>query len=72
MRKDWGESKKERTTKSESLSQIISCDTSGIVREPLTSVPSLAVPVQDSDTRVSKIVMSLNSNEDYDQPVGNN
>ncbi len=38
---------------------MISCETSGMVREPLTSVPSLVCPDQDKDTRVSKIVMSL-------------
>lgn len=54
----------ERTANSESLSQMISCDTSGMVKEPLTSVPSLVFPVHDSETRVSKIVMSLNGSED--------
>jgi len=43
----------------ESLSQSISCDTSGIVSEPLTSVPSLVFPVQDNEIQVSKIVISL-------------
>lgn len=38
---------------------MISCDTSGIVNEPLTSVPSLAVPTQDSIKRISKMVISL-------------
>lgn len=58
-----------RTTKSESLSQIISCDISGIVKEPFTSVPSLVVPTQDNVIRISKMVISLHVDKyQYDKP----
>lgn len=47
------------TANSDRLSQMISCDTSGIVNEPCTSVPSLALPAHFNDTLQSKMVISL-------------
>ena len=47
------------TTKSDSLSHMISCDTSGIVNVPLTLVPSLAEPDHFNIILQSKIVINL-------------
>lgn len=47
------------TAKSDSLSHMISCDTSRIVNFPLTLVPSLAMPLHSNITLQSKIVISL-------------
>ena len=55
-----GEGRISLTTKSDSLSHMISCDTSGIINVPLTSVPSLAEPVHFNTILQSKIVINLN------------
>jgi hypothetical protein len=54
------------TRNSDRRSQIISCDTSGMVNVPFTSVPSLAVPCHFMTTLQSKIVINLTGNGSKD------